>query len=323
MFLQKLIFKIQHLGYTEQLSDYEKKRLVVFNKLNATGLVLSAINLVFAVAFCPRYFSYITVVSYCAIMGAFILLAVLISCHYYILSTVTSFTLLPALLAFSNVNTFGSGTEMYLILYMMLAFFFLHKIRNIAIPFVYCLVLFMSIYYRYQNHSSPPVAGSVPFYFSVLNYLSSFSMIFYTMYLIKFQVWNYEKSIRQKKEMLRVNNANLLEKTRQVREQSLLLERTNVELTELNNVKIKLFSIISHDLRTSVYGLKNVVDSLLSGRYSKEEMMHSLPGVSTEVDNCIVLMDNLFSWARNQLHESTITMQELDLYQMTTSTLRF
>ena len=37
-------------------------------------------------------------------------------------------------------------------------------------------------------------------------------MIFFTMYLIKFQVWNYEKSIRKKKEIVRITNANLLAK---------------------------------------------------------------------------------------------------------------
>jgi len=323
MFLQKLIFKIQHIGYTEQLSDYEKKRLVVFNKLNATGFALAVLNLIFTIAYCPEFFSSTSVYCYTAIVLAFVLMTSLIIIRYYIAATVVSFALLPALLTLSNITTAGAGTEMYLILYMMLAFFFLHKIRNIAIPFVYCLVLFLVLHYKYQNSVSGLVTGSVPFYFSVFNYLCSFSMIFYTMYLIKFQVWNYEKSIRQKKEMLRLNNANLLAKTRQVKEQSLLLEQKNIELTELNNVKIKLFSIISHDLRTSVYGLKNVIDSLLTGRYSKEEMMKSLPGVSAEVDNCIVLMDNLFSWARNQLHESTISLQELDLCRMANSTFMF
>ncbi len=323
MFLQKLISKIQYIGYTEQLSEYEKKRLFVFNKLNFAGCLLATVNFFFAAIFARQYFTFPTASLYLGILTTFVLMALLTHYHYYIQATIASFVVVPALLTFSNVTMPGSGTEMYLILYMMLSFFFLHSVKKIAISFSYCLMLFILLHFKFQSHVTLAKQGSLTYYFSILNYICSFSMIFYTMYLIKFQVWNYEKSIRQKKEMLRTNNANLLEKTRQVREQSLLLEQKNIELTELNNVKIKLFSIISHDLRTSVYGLKNVVDSLLSGRYSKEEMMASLPGVSSEVDNCIVLMDNLFSWARNQLHESTISLQELDLCRMANSTFQF
>ena len=147
-------------------------------------------------------------------------------------------------------------------------------------------------------------------------------MIFFTMYLIKFQVWNYEKSIREKKEIVRITNANLLAKTRKIEQQSLALQQKNIELTELNNVKVKLFSVISHDLRTSIYALKNIMGAFSKGSFSKEEMMSSLPGVNNEVDKSADLMENLLIWARNQLHESNIIFQHLELSRIVENTFR-
>ena len=52
------------------------------------------------------------------------------------------------------------------------------------------------------------------------------------------------------------------------------------------------------------------------------EMMSSLPGVNNEVDKSAVLMENLLIWARNQLHESNIIFQHLELSRIVENTLR-
>lgn len=131
------------------------------------------------------------------------------------------------------------------------------------------------------------------------------------MYLIKFQVGDYEKSIREKKAMARITNARLLAKTIKIEEQSVALQQKNKELTELNQVKIKLFSVISHDLRISVHALKNIMTAFTKDNFSNEEMMASLPGVNNEVDKCAELLDNLLIWARNQLNENNTLFQNL------------
>ena len=52
------------------------------------------------------------------------------------------------------------------------------------------------------------------------------------------------------------------------------------------------------------------------------EMMSSLPGVNNEVDKSAVLMENLLIWGRNQLHESNIIFQHLELSRIVENTLR-
>ena len=322
MFLQSLSNKIKYIGYTQRLSDYEKKRIVVFNKLNFTGFCLAIVRLIYTAVFAPQFYTFWDIGVNLALAFAFVLTAILIHRHLYRVATIASFAMVPALLGISNLVTADSGTEMYLIVFMMLSFFFLHRIKNLTMAFAYCLAIFIVLRYKFQSHTDLLDAQPVIFYYSTLNYIGSFSMIFYTMYLIKFQVWGYEKSIREKTEMLKLSYANIIAKSRRIEEQSVLLQEKNMELTELNNVKIKLFSIISHDLRTSVYAVKNILDALTKGNFSKDEIQSNIQGVTEEVNSCVELMDNLLSWARNQLNENKVILQKLDLGRITEYTYK-
>jgi two-component system sensor histidine kinase/response regulator len=321
-FLQTVRNKIRSIGYSEHLSDYEKKRLIIFNNLNFTAFCLAIVRYLYTVINSPSYFTYQATSSNLALIILFVAIAILIHFRQYRTATITSFALGPALLTISGVLSNDSGTDMYLVLYMMLAFFFLHRIKNIAIAFGYCMIFFIFLRFKFNNHIDPVSTEPVALYYEVLNYFSSLAMIFFTMYLIKYQVWNYEKSIREKKELVRITNTNLLAKTKKIEEQQLSLLQKNVELTELNNVKVKLFSVISHDLRTSIYALKNIMGAFSKGGFSKEEMMSSLPGVTNEVDKSADLMENLLIWARNQLHESNIIFQHLELDRLVENTFK-
>lgn len=321
-FLQILIQKIKDIGYTNYLSDYEKKRLVIFNILNFTGLSLASIRTIYTILLAPTHFSYWAVLSNIGLVSIFLFLFLLIHRLLYKAATIVSFFTVPILLTISSSATPESGTEIYLILYMMLSFFFLHRIKNIILAFTYTLVLYVAVHLYFKSHPATPENSIFITYYTGFNYVCSFIMIFITMYLIKFQVWKYETSIKAKKELLRITNKNMLFKTKQIEQQAALLQQKNVELTELNNVKIKLFSIISHDLRTSIYALKNIMDAFAKGGFSKEEMLMSLPGVNGEVDKCVELMDNLLSWARNQLNESKVMLQSLELSNITNNTYK-
>lgn len=322
MLLQRLSSRIKYIGFKQHLSDYEKKRIIVFNKLNFTGFCLAVTRLIYTAFFAPQFYTWWVVTSNLALCIAFAGIAGLIYRCRYSAATITSFALVPPLLGFSNLVTLDSGTEMYLIFYMMLSFFFLHQLKNMSIAFGWCLLIFLFLRYKFPSHADLANTTIIIFCYSTLNYVCSFAMIFYTMYLIKFQVWGYEKSIQEKKQMLMATNASIIAKSLQIQEQADLLRAKNTELTELNNVKIKLFSIISHDLRTSVYAVKNILDALTKGNFSKEDMLLNLPGVTAEVDSCVELMDNLLSWARNQLNESKVSLEKLDLTRITENTCK-
>jgi two-component system, sensor histidine kinase and response regulator len=142
------------------------------------------------------------------------------------------------------------------------------------------------------------------------------------LYLIKYQVRAYEKSAKEKTKILAERNIEIEAKNDTLVMQAEHLENKTIELTELNHVKTKLFSVVSHDLRTSIYSLKNIFDALRMGNISNEQVLKELPDLSIEIDNCTELMDNLLSWGRDQFKESRINIAWVDLHKIVELTIK-
>lgn len=88
------------------------------------------------------------------------------------------------------------------------------------------------------------------------------------------------------------------------------------DLDELNATKDKLFSIVSHDLRSSVYALKasnsDLVDNLEAKNLEKVNIL--LHSNSAIVNGAYNLLDNLLNWALLQTKQSYFEIGELRLF---------
>ncbi len=79
-----------------------------------------------------------------------------------------------------------------------------------------------------------------------------------------------------------------------------LLEQTR-HLEEMNQVKDRLFSIVSHDLKDSITGVKAFLDLLKEDSISKEEFDELIPELSDNADNAAALLMNLLNWSKSQM----------------------
>jgi len=79
-----------------------------------------------------------------------------------------------------------------------------------------------------------------------------------------------------------------------------LLEQT-IHLEEMNQVKDRLFSIVSHDLKDSITGVKAFLDLLKEDSISKEEFDELIPELSDNADNAAALLLNLLNWSKSQM----------------------
>jgi two-component system, sensor histidine kinase and response regulator len=321
-FLAPLIKKISYIGYTSDLPDYEKKRVVVFNRLNFTAFCLALIRLLFIAAFTPSHFSYQTLVANLPLVIIFPFMLWLMHRQYFKTATRGSFLLVPPILALANWLTHDAGLEMFVVLYMMFCFFFLHRVANIIRAFVYCLAFYLLMHFKLSSYSVFEQPGSVYFLLSALSYTGAFAMMFATMFLIKYSVWAYEKSIREKTEQLRANNREMAARGDELNKKAANLRQKTEELMELNHVKAKLFSIISHDLRTSVYSIKNIFDALEKGHIKVDDLMAVVPHANKEIDHSIELMNNLLNWARSQFKDNKLIPQRIDLVKITHHTFQ-
>ena len=97
-----------------------------------------------------------------------------------------------------------------------------------------------------------------------------------------------------------------------------IISEQNDELDKLNATKDKLFSIVSHDLRSSVNALKNSNRSLASNLESKniEKLKSLLNSNSTIVNGAYNLLDNLLNWALLQTKQTYFSIEEHRLFML-------
>jgi len=79
-----------------------------------------------------------------------------------------------------------------------------------------------------------------------------------------------------------------------------ILEQT-VHLEEMNQVKDRLFSIVSHDLKDSITGVKAFLDLLKEDSITQEEFDELIPELSDNADNAAALLMNLLNWSKSQM----------------------
>lgn len=89
------------------------------------------------------------------------------------------------------------------------------------------------------------------------------------------------------------------------------------ELGQLNNVKDRFFSIISHDLRNNLTTMKLYFDLVSNTDYeSSEDMEDMTKQISFSVENTIDLLENLLVWAQAQIKGIDINPQQLILQHL-------
>ncbi|MES2728025.1 MAG: histidine kinase N-terminal 7TM domain-containing protein [Bacteroidota bacterium] len=85
------------------------------------------------------------------------------------------------------------------------------------------------------------------------------------------------------------------------------LQNQAEQLQKTNALKDKLFSIISHDLRTPLANLVSLLAIAKEGYLSLDELKAVLPSISENVDYTSSLIDNLLNWSKSQIdQESTV-----------------
>ncbi|HVV06235.1 MAG TPA: HAMP domain-containing sensor histidine kinase, partial [Puia sp.] len=131
------------------------------------------------------------------------------------------------------------------------------------------------------------------------NQLLALAFIFYGLFLIKRENTGYQHSILEQKEAIATSER--------------LLKRQTEELTELNAVKNKLFSVIAHDLKSPIYALRNLFRNMQEQDLPATEIKEMVPEVVNELTYTSSLMENLLLWARSQMEADTVKPQPLDI----------
>ena len=106
------------------------------------------------------------------------------------------------------------------------------------------------------------------------------------------------------------------QRTLDIQKQNDAISRQSEKLGQLNSVKDKLFSVISHDLRGPIAALGGVLGLMNSGQMTEEELDIHLAKLDTEINGLTNLIDNLLSWAKSQMHGISPDPEDIHLVDL-------
>ncbi len=130
--------------------------------------------------------------------------------------------------------------------------------------------------------------------------------LFLALLLITVMVYRLYK--RQQELYLELNNKN-----REVSMQNRIILEQNATLENLNQVKDKIFSVISHDLRSPLAILEGLLFLLKDEKIDAAQFRIYTDELWRDVKNTAYMMDNMLQWASNQMKGIGVKADDFDV----------
>lgn len=115
-------------------------------------------------------------------------------------------------------------------------------------------------------------------------------------------LYSRQKSVKKINLQLQHTNKEIQEKNESLDLQNKIINEQNAHLEEINAAKDKLFSIISHDLKNPIGGLKEMIHVFAENLkdFSEEEKEEILQELKLSSANVLDLLMSLLTWSRSQ-----------------------
>lgn len=124
-------------------------------------------------------------------------------------------------------------------------------------------------------------------FYGLLAALAIVSTFLVLIYIKRNSNIKYMQELEEKNMKIELQNQAFIEQTK--------------HLENVNNVKDKLFSIVSHDLKDSLSSINGFIDLLKDGSLSREEFDNLIPELSENANNASLLLFNLLNWSKSQM----------------------
>ncbi len=129
--------------------------------------------------------------------------------------------------------------------------------------------------------------------------------------VLAFSVFIYY-NYREKKKA----NMLLQQKNTEISRQNTEIQAQAQQLRELNQLKDKLFSIISHDLRSPLGSLITLLNLTQQGYFTEEGFKEVIDELSKNVGYTTELLENLLKWAQSQMQGLKVSPSDFTLHEV-------
>ncbi|MDI9256981.1 tetratricopeptide repeat-containing sensor histidine kinase [Flavobacterium sedimenticola] len=124
--------------------------------------------------------------------------------------------------------------------------------------------------------------------------------------------YQYHKYTKQKGTFFR----EIEIKNQEIQNQQSMILSQNLVLEELNQTKNKIFSILSHDLKTPINSLIQVIELNKQHDLTKEEQAFVFEQLQKQVEGTSLILNHLLKWANSQIDGTNVHFEKIALNQI-------
>lgn len=307
-----LFQSIRSFGITQEMEDYEQRKLSIFNQINLFQL-LTGILIPVAGLFNHKNFPPGAWIVACLPAVVSILTLFFNNRHKHYTAQFIYFFGYPFATCILYLYGMNLGISLAFILYGILAVFFIRDTGYMIFSICFSIVSYFLLAVVLKNYNYQLQEFSSGLY--LLNQGISLLFIFYGLFVIKQENTDYLSRLQAKQIALQ-------EKNEQVLYQSQKIEEDAEALKKVNSLKNKLFSIVSHDLKAPMYALRNLFNNVQKNNMTATELKKSVPDILKDINYTTGLMDNLLQWARAQMDKEVVQPQQVNICSAITDTLQ-
>ena len=308
--------RIKNIGLLQTMDDYEKRKLGIFNQLNFLQLFTGFIIPMFGFL---RNGGLSLSIWLTACLPAVTSIIILYLNHRrkYETALLSYFILYPFLTCIVYLSGINPGAELSFIFFGILSVFFLKDMGYMLFSIAWSMINFfilavVPVFLKHYRYHLGILDSSV----YMFNQLLAIAFIFYGLYLIKKENAGYQLRILDMNRSLHKVNLEVQQRNIEIAEKATQLKTQAAELSELNSLKSKLFSVIAHDLKAPMYALRNLFNDTQKYDVPGEDLKKMLPEVVKDLNYTVGLMENLLQWAKSQMQAEAVKIGTVDVTRL-------
>lgn len=315
----QLVTSIKSIGYATDMGEYTRRKLGIFNLLNFFQLVSGILIPIAGMLHHDAIPNSAWLMS-CLPTCTSIVVLVLTHNRNYTSAVLTYFLAYPFLTCLVYFNGMNAGTSLNFILYGILSVFFLKDIGYMLFSIGLSMVSYFVLSVILKDFLYEVRQENYAIY--LINHLLTILFIFYGLYLIKKENAQYQFRLIAKNRALHRKNLEIRTQKETIAEKANELKLQKSELVELNTLKNRLFSVISHDLKSPMYALRNLFQNMQQYDLPAEEVKQMVPDVLNDLNYTISLMENLLQWSKSQMRADSVQLQEVNISELIADVLK-
>lgn len=103
---------------------------------------------------------------------------------------------------------------------------------------------------------------------------------------------------------------------------NIIISTQKRELEQLSRVKDKIFSVVSHDMRTPLNSLISFIQLLEGGTIEQEKLTRYASSLRKNLTYTSTMMENLLNWAASQMQGFNPHVETLDMYDLVSDVVK-